>query len=314
MAQEPHTYSSGAGIIATIPPGASQPRRIEGTLAMGRPDPAPLAAGVESSPLVSIVTVALDAGDDLLATAASIDAQEFCDYEHVVKDGGSRDGSLARLPSSPARRVVVAPDHGIYDAMNAALWACRGQYVVFLNAGDRLTSPGSLAALARGIGDLGAPDLVYFDYCTREPPLPVRNPRRLTRFFLYRTMLCHQSYALRRDRLLELGGFDTRLAVAADHDLLARGVLGRRIRAGRVQAVLTEYKGGGFSTLPQNRASLESDVRAIRRRWFTKRERALLATAYALTLPGLRMWLLSRPGLSWFRRGYRYAVNLLQAR
>ena len=69
----------------------------------------------------SIITVCLNAGQDLLDTVQSTLGQTYENFEIIVKDGGSRDGSMEKLPADPRIRVVTRKDTGIYDAMNQAV-------------------------------------------------------------------------------------------------------------------------------------------------------------------------------------------------
>ena len=91
------------------------------------------------TPFFSIIVVCLNPGEKLLQTLQSIQKQEFRDYEIVLKDGGSTDGSLQKLdPEQSGLHVVRKPDRGIYDAMNQAVEEAKGHFVFFLNCGMRL--------------------------------------------------------------------------------------------------------------------------------------------------------------------------------
>ena len=91
------------------------------------------------TPFFSIIVVCLNPGEKLLQTLQSIQKQEFRDYEIVLKDGGSTDGSLQELdPGQSGLHVVTKPDRGIYDAMNQAVEEAKGRFVFFLNCGMRL--------------------------------------------------------------------------------------------------------------------------------------------------------------------------------
>jgi putative colanic acid biosynthesis glycosyltransferase len=86
----------------------------------------------------TVVTVTLNDVLGLEKTWRSLDSQEARDFEWVVVDGGSRDGTDAFLGqiSCTYLRWISEEDGGIYDAMNKGLGMSRGEYVVFLNAGD----------------------------------------------------------------------------------------------------------------------------------------------------------------------------------
>ncbi len=111
--------------------------------------------------LLSIITVTYNAEKELPATMQSISEQTFGDYEHLVVDGASSDGTLAVAEryASGRTRVVSEPDQGLYDAMNKGLRLAEGDYVMFLNAGDALVGRDALARIARGL-ETGA-DVAY---------------------------------------------------------------------------------------------------------------------------------------------------------
>lgn len=265
------------------------------------------AAAPGPEPFFSVVTVALDAGERLARTAASVDGQTWRDLEHLVQDGGSRDGSLATLAPDPRRSVVVAPDRGIYDAMNRALERCRGRYVLFLNAGDCLADPGALAAVAAHAA-AGQADLYYCDLRRADQGTVVRYPDHLSRLFLFRRPLCHQACFFARRVYRRLGGFDLGLRLAADYDFLLRAVAGG-VTARHLPEVAVVYEGGGLSALASSRGALAEEARRVRARHFTLAERLRYGAAVALTLRPLRAALFRHEALRGLRPLYQRVAN-----
>ena len=90
----------------------------------------------------SVVVVSLNSGERLKKTLQSILNQTFSDYEVIIKDGGSKDGSLDFLSSEhvlekyPQIRLIQEKDRSIYEGMNQAVTYVSGRYVQFLNCGD----------------------------------------------------------------------------------------------------------------------------------------------------------------------------------
>ena len=85
----------------------------------------------------SIVTVCLNAGQDLIDTVNSTLGQSYDCFEILVKDGFSTDGSTEQLPEDERIRLIQKKDTGIYDAMNQAVEEALGDYLIFMNCGDR---------------------------------------------------------------------------------------------------------------------------------------------------------------------------------
>lgn len=99
-------------------------------------------------PLVTIVTVVFNGVETLAETIASVAVQAEVDYEYLILDGASSDGTIDLLAAHDAQidRWFSRADAGIYPAMNEAVARARGRYVYFLGADDRLEPV--LAAIA----------------------------------------------------------------------------------------------------------------------------------------------------------------------
>lgn len=105
------------------------------------------------NPFFSIIVVCLQAGEELRKTVESVLSQTDTDFEVIVKDGGSTDGSVERLPADGRLRVFSRRDAGIYDAMNQAALEVRGRYVLFLNCGDYLYDAAVLENVHRAVAE-----------------------------------------------------------------------------------------------------------------------------------------------------------------
>jgi glycosyltransferase involved in cell wall biosynthesis len=92
------------------------------------------------SPLVSIITVVFNAVHELSSLIENVHAYRNDDIEFIVIDGGSKDGTVELLCkcNSQIDYWLSEADRGIYDAMNKGLAVARGEYLLHLNAGDRL--------------------------------------------------------------------------------------------------------------------------------------------------------------------------------
>jgi len=90
--------------------------------------------------MITIITVTLNNIKGLKKTINSIRRQTYADWEVVVKDGSSIDGTIdfcKELQSTEDRlRFFSSKDNGIYDAMNIAIKKASGEFIIFMNAGD----------------------------------------------------------------------------------------------------------------------------------------------------------------------------------
>lgn len=258
-----------------------------------------------TAPRFTIVTVSLNAGPALRETVVSVLSQENADFEYLIQDGGSSDGSLDHLPQDPRIRLVVEKDAGIYDAMNRAARRATGDYLNFLNAGDRFARTDTLALVAKTLdASADPPDLLYGDSLDERSAKLRRSPKAFHRRSLFLEGICHQAQWFRRDTFLSLGGLDISYRFRADHELLLRLAEGngRTISLGETLAL---YDGRGFSAAKENRAGLDAEWARLRQTRYTFRERLLWGAAAALRMLWLKRLLLdiaSRFAPSWLEQ------------
>jgi glycosyltransferase len=181
-----------------------------------------------TSPLLSIVTVSLNAAETIADAIVSVANQSFsAGLEHICVDGGSRDGTRAIIDGWAGRlshlRRVFEPDRGIYDAMNKGLRAATGEYVLFLNADDFLCDASVLTDAFSDLaqGSASNPDLIVGDVIMgtlgrRAIWRNRRVPRRLAHSRGTGSFPIHQGIFASRNLLLASGGFDASLKLAAD--------------------------------------------------------------------------------------------------
>lgn len=114
-------------------------------------------------PVFSIITVTYNAVDFLESTILSVISQSYPDIEYILIDGNSSDGTpeLIKKYGPDISYWVSEPDHGLYDAMNKGLHKANGDYIWFLNAGDRLKHKHIVAELAKIAAYDNLPDILY---------------------------------------------------------------------------------------------------------------------------------------------------------
>ncbi len=95
-------------------------------------------------PNVSVITVCRNPGRDIIKTMESVLAQDYRDFEYIIQDGGSDDGTLDLVDEYRKKfekrkirvSLVSEKDNGIYDGMNRAVARSSGTWINFMNAGD----------------------------------------------------------------------------------------------------------------------------------------------------------------------------------
>lgn len=92
-------------------------------------------------PKISLITINLNDVKGIERTLKSVwDNQTYTDFEHIVIDGGSTDGSVDVIKRYADKLAywVSEPDKGIYNAMNKGILKAKGEYLLFINGGDWL--------------------------------------------------------------------------------------------------------------------------------------------------------------------------------
>lgn len=172
---------------------------------------------------ISVVTVTYNAEKVIEETLESIISQNYPNIEIIVVDGESKDSTLEIISNYKDRisTFISEKDDGIYDAMNKGIDVASGEYIIFMNAGDKFYNSmvlSSINASLQGSSDsivIYGSTLIHYpfgDYIV-EPDSPSE---------LYRCMpFCHQSVLVRTDVIREFK-FMVSLKIAGDHNQLLR--------------------------------------------------------------------------------------------
>ena len=271
----------------------------------------------------SIVVVCLNPGKKLLYTVESVLAQQYGNYEIVVKDGGSADGSLDLLPSDSRIRVLSGKDAGIYDAMNQALAAVNGRYVLFLNCGDALHDAQVLSRMERVIRDKRSGDpetggrscrgrmrIFYGNQYNMRQGCVVYSAPEVNDFTCYRNVPCHQ-VCFYDARLFEERGYDTNYRVRADYEHFLYCIYEKKAEAVYTDLTVADYEGGGFSETDENRRISAKEHAKIARRYLGRRKTMKYRAAMLLTLAPLRTKMAESRRLAGLYNGLKTGVYRL---
>ncbi len=178
---------------------------------------------------LSIITINLNNRGGLQKTIDSVIGQTFRDFEWIVIDGGSTDGSkeLIEQYAEHFSYWVSEPDKGIYNAMNKGIKVAKGEYLQFLNSGDWLYNNDVIYDFTRLESDC---DIVYGDTNFYKDGVLMENrrsPNQLSFFYLFHLSLGHCSTYIRRS-LIKSVQYDENYRVCADWKFLIQMALDGR--------------------------------------------------------------------------------------
>jgi glycosyltransferase involved in cell wall biosynthesis len=248
-------------------------------------------------PFFSVLVVCLNPGEKLQATLESIKKQSFQNYEVIIKDGFSSDGSLACVNRVlPGAMIVQEKDTGIYDAMNQAAAKASGRYVYYLNCGDWFYSETVLEEMAGFIRESrayreGTPGIYYGNIFERQTGQQVPSNPKIDAFGCYRNVPCHQACFYSRE-LLMAHPFENGYKVRADYEQFLWcffvGGKEKNVIFSYKDMIVTDYEGGGFSETKENRKVSAAEHKEITQKYMTGAQRLKYKTALLLTLAPLR--------------------------
>jgi len=198
---------------------------------------------------LSIITVNLNNREGLLKTIDSVLAQTFRDFEWIVIDGGSSDGSreLIEEHASHFSYWVSEPDDGIYNAMNKGMAHASGEYCHFLNSGDCLAGE---EVLEEVMAYFGVDGILYGDVDIEYKSGEIKNiqyPEKMSLGFLYNRGICHQASFIKRS-LFDGNPYDESLKISSDWAFfIKQAIIGTQFM--HIPKTICRYGLGGISDI-----------------------------------------------------------------
>ena len=174
---------------------------------------------------LSIITINRNNAEGLEKTLRSVAAQSFREFEYIVIDGASTDGSVEVIKKYEAQfahlKWVLEPDQGIYNAMNKGLRMATGDYIQILNSGDCLASNDILERMLAALEEAGNPSILYGNMvkCFPDGRKMVDKcfaGQEITMLGMYTGTLNHDPAYIRRDLFEKYGYYDESLKIVSD--------------------------------------------------------------------------------------------------
>jgi len=215
--------------------------------ATARPD-----AHMAQKPLVTIVTVTLNASNMITRCIESVAHQSYDNIEYIIIDGVSTDGTLEIIKSygHVISRWISERDEGIFHAMNKGIDLAKGEIISFLNADDYY-EPDAVEKLV----DMIITNKLGYSYAAMR--LHKRNLPNVTLYSKCKNLadaltlqempFPHPTLFVRKSVFKRVGRFDTQYRYSADYEFALR-LLKANVRGEGVSAVLANYQVGGASS------------------------------------------------------------------
>lgn len=205
-------------------------------------------------PLVTVITTTynLVAGkrDEFLAQCLeSVHAQDYENFEHIIIDGASDDGTLDILKEYEQKgwiKLYSEPDNGIYQAMNRGIDKANGKYIVFMNADDCFSSNSAISEsvelLEKTRADVSFADVSYL-HSDGTSKLWVGD----LSIVFSAPPFCHQVMFTKTEVLKNIGYFNEKYKIVSDYEMIIRLVLGG-YRFVHLNKNIATFRAGGCSS------------------------------------------------------------------
>jgi glycosyltransferase involved in cell wall biosynthesis len=224
------------------------------------------------SPLISIVTVVYNDVINIERTIESVIEQDFSAKEYIVIDGKSTDGTQIVLNNyvDDVDKIIIERDDGIADAFNKGVRASKGEYIIFLNAGDCFMNSKILSHVSNQIKLHNRPTILYGDCCIYdENQLFLKKISvNYDNLNVYKgDILPHPAVFSKRDYFDTYGNFDTSYKLAMDFDWMLRGIFTEKVI--HISTNISKVLAGGVST--QNyKLAVSEIIKALKKNNFIK--------------------------------------------
>jgi len=194
----------------------------------------------------SIITINYNHAEGLRRTIESVVGQTCKDYEYIVIDGGSTDGSVDVIKEY-ADKIdfwVSEPDKGIYNAMNKGIDHAHGEYLNFMNSGDCFYNEEVLQNINKEANNA---DIVVGRQMKEDMDYAEDIPEKITMSFFIGRFLPHQSSFIKR-KLFDDERYDESYSLMSDHIFFVKCLIFKNCSYKKVNLTICKFESNGISS------------------------------------------------------------------
>ncbi|QFQ13416.1 glycosyltransferase [Pseudoprevotella muciniphila] len=210
---------------------------------------------------LSIITINFNNADGLKRTIGSVRAQTYRDFEHIVIDGASTDGSvdIIRKYADGLSYWVSEKDNGIYNAMNKGILAAKGKYTLFLNSGDYLYADDVLEKVFENEFDEDIVSCGCHDVWENGTTIDHYPPKRITLYSVQHSSLSHPSTFIKRDLFNRTTLYDESYRIISDWTYFVQSLIWNNCSYRYFDILVTTFVCDGVSSTNHKAGNIEED-------------------------------------------------------
>ena len=221
-------------------------------------------------PKLSIITINFNNVNGLEKTVKSIISQLFKDFEFILIDGGSTDGSVDVIKkySDKITFWVSEKDNGIFNAQNKGITEAKGEYCLFLNSGDCLVNENVLQNI---FSEKKSADIIYGDMITVDE-FGVKKHLKMPNHIGVKRMLAdtlwHPVSFIKRELFLKFGNYDEQYRIVSDYEFFGRMIISKKVPSKHVPIEVAVFDTSGLSSEMSKRKELETERKMVQDKYF----------------------------------------------
>lgn len=207
--------------------------------------------------IISVITINYNNFSGLEKTFLSVFSQTKKDFEYIIIDGGSTDGSAAYIENQRGHidYWVSEPDKGIYNAMNKGIKAATGDFIILMNSGDVFYDDTIIEALSSELKTTDA--IVYGDVVLRNEKKDTeriqKHPEKLNFSYFYNQTICQQACFIKRSLFDTIFYFNENYKITSDWEFLIYAIYIEKVQTRKIDVLISIYDTSGISGNPDFR-------------------------------------------------------------
>lgn len=216
------------------------------------------------NPKISVITISYNNIYGLDKTIKSVISQDYIDYEYIVIDGGSKDGSKELLEkySDKINYWVSEPDKGIYNAMNKGIAVAQGEYLIFMNSGDHFLDQKSLFTASQYLGN---EDILYFNlkHIDDHHDWLHTYPDKVDEVYFYDRSLPHPASLIKKTAFQKFGVYDEDLKIVSDWKWFLLAICKNSATYRHINEIISVFYLDGISSHSDNIKKIKEESKMV---------------------------------------------------
>lgn len=233
---------------------------------------------------LSIITINYNNENGLAKTLQSVASQSCRDFEYIVIDGSSSDGSrkLVENSSDVVNRWISEPDSGVYNAMNKGIRMASGDYLLFLNSGDVLANDKVISQILPMLdddSDIISGNLIYS--LNGIPKTLFTPPENIDLTYFLHSFLPHPSSFINRNLFETAGLYNENLKIISDWEFFLKAIVIYKAKYRHINITVSDFDNSGISSNDGNKALMEKEKESVYKEYFPHLQNELKVLHFA---------------------------------